>query len=60
MTEVDVKKPKQILNETRTSIEGYDDPGALSQVDLADDVLSGESKISATSYMINTTAIVTG
>ena len=53
------KKPKQILNETRTSIEGNDE-GALSQVDLADDVLSGESKISATSYMINTTAIVTG
>ena len=59
-TEVDVEKPKQILNETRTAIGANDDPGALSQVDLADDVLSGESKISATSNMINTTAIVTG
>ena len=59
-TEVDVEKPKQILNETRTAIEANDDPGALSQVDLADDVLSGDSKISASSNMINTTAIVTG
>ena len=58
-TEVDVEKPKQIWNETRTAIEANDDPGALSQLNLADDVLSGDSKISASSNMINTTAIVT-
>ncbi len=55
-TEVDVEKPKQIWNETRTAIEANDDPGALSQLNLADDVLSGDSKISASSNMINTTA----
>jgi hypothetical protein len=58
-TEVNVEKPPQILNETRTAIEANNDPGALSQLDLADEVLSGDSKISASSNMINTTAIVT-
>ena len=57
--EVDVEKPKQIWNETRTAIEANDDPGALSQLNLADDVLSGDSIISASSNMINSTAIVT-
>ena len=41
-TEVDVEKPKQIWNETRTAIEANDEPGALSQLNLSDDVLSGE------------------
>ena len=41
-TEVNVEKPPQILNETRTAIEANNDPGALSQLDLADDVLSGQ------------------
>ena len=57
--EVDVEKPKQIWNETGTAIEANDDPGALSQLNLADDVLSGDSIISASSNMINSTAIVT-
>jgi hypothetical protein len=59
-TEVDVEKLKQILNDTRTAIEANDDPGALTQLDLADEVLSGDSNISASSNMTNTTAIVTG
>jgi hypothetical protein len=59
-TEVDVEKLKQILNETRTAIEANDDPGALTQLDLADEVLSGNSNMSASSNMTNTTAIITG
>ena len=59
-TEVDVEKLKQILNETRTAIEANDNPGALTQLDLADEVLGGDSNISASSNMTNTTAIVTG
>ncbi len=58
-TEVDVEKPKQIWNETRTAIESNDDPGALTQLDLADEVISGDSNMSASINMTNTTAIVT-
>lgn len=53
------RKPKQILNETRTAIESNDDPGELTQLDLADEVTSGDSNMSASINMTNTTAIVT-
>lgn len=59
-TEIDVEKLKQILNETRTALEANDDPGALTQLDLADEMLSGGSNMTASSNMSNTTAIVTG
>ena len=55
---VDVEKLKQILNETRMAIEANDDPGALTQLDLAEGVLSGGSNTTAESNM--TEAIVTG
>ncbi|MGB8165113.1 MAG: hypothetical protein WCF14_08890 [Nitrososphaeraceae archaeon] len=55
---VDVEKLKQILNETRMAIEANDDPGALTQLDLAEGVLSGGSNMTAESNM--TEAIVTG
>ena len=54
----DVEKLKQILNETRMAIEANDDPGALTQLDLAEGVLSGGSNMTAESNM--TEAIVTG
>ena len=47
------------MNETRTAIESNDDPGALTQLDLADEVTSGDSNMSASINMTNTTAIVT-
>ena len=53
---VDVEKLKQILNETRMAIEANDDPGALTQLDLAEGMLSGN--MTAESNM--TEAIVTG
>src|SRR6478735_1516930 len=55
---VDVEKLKHILNETRVAIEANDDPGALTQLDLAEGVLSGGSNMTAESNM--TEAIVTG
>ena len=55
---VDVEKLKQILNETRMTIEANDDPGALTQLDLAEGMLSGGSNMTAESNM--TEAIVTG
>ena len=55
---VDVEKLKQILNETRMAIEANDDPGALTQLDLAEGMLSGGSNTTAESNM--TEAIVTG
>ena len=57
---VDVEKLKQILNETRMAIEANDDPGALTQLDLAEGMLSGGSNMTAESNMTNTEAIVTG
>ena len=55
---VDVEKLKQVLNETRVAIEANDDPGALTQLDLAEGMLSGGSNMTAESNM--TEAIVTG
>ena len=55
---VDVEKLKQILNETRMALEANDDPGALTQLDLAEGMLSGGSNMTAESNM--TEAIVTG
>jgi len=55
---VNVEKLKQILNETRMAIEANDDPGALTQLDLAERMLSGGSNMTAESNM--TEAIVTG
>ena len=55
---VDVEKWKHILNETRMAIEANDDPGALTQLDLAEGVLSGGSNMTTESNM--TEAIVTG
>ena len=55
---VDFEKLKQILNETRMAIEANDDPGALTQLDLAEGMLSGGSNMTAESNM--TEAIVTG
>lgn len=57
---VDVEKLKQILNETRMALEANDDPGALTQLDLAEGMLSGGSNMTAESNMTNTEAIVTG
>jgi hypothetical protein len=57
---VDIEKLKQILNETRMPIEANDDPGALTQLDLAEGMLSGGSNMTAESNMTNTEAIVTG
>jgi hypothetical protein len=59
-TEVDVEKLMQILNQTRTALEANDLPGALTQLDLAEGMLSGGSNMTADSNMTNTTAIVTG
>ena len=57
---IDVEKLKQILNETRMALEANDDPGAMTQLDLAEGMLSGGSNMTAESNMANTTAIVTG
>jgi hypothetical protein len=57
---VDIEKLKQILNETRMAIEANDDPGALTQLDPAEGMLSGGSNMTAESNMTNTEAIVTG
>jgi hypothetical protein len=54
-TSVDTEKLKQIFNSTRTAIEANDLPGALTQLDLADDMLSGGGNMTAASNMTNTT-----
>jgi hypothetical protein len=59
-SKVDIEKLKQILNETRMAIEANDDPGALTQLDLAEGMLSGGSNMTVESNMTNTEAIVTG
>ena len=50
---------KQILNETRSAVEANDDPGALTQLDLADQILGG-GDMTAGGNATNTTAIETG
>ena len=55
---IDIEKLKQVLNETRMALEANDDPGAMTQLDLADAVLNGN--MTSGSNMTNTTAIVTG
>jgi len=57
-SKIDLKKLKQILNETRAALEANDDPGALTQLDLADQLLSGN--MTAGTNASNTEAIVTG
>jgi hypothetical protein len=59
-TEVDVEKLKQILNATRTALEANDLPGALTQLDMADEILGGGSNVTATGNMTNTTATMAG
>ena len=54
---LDPDKLKQILNETRSAIEANDDPGALTQLDLADQLLSGNM---TSGNETSTEAIVTG
>jgi hypothetical protein len=54
---LDIDKLKQILNETRSAIEANDDPGALTQLDLADQLLSGNM---TSGNETSTEAIVTG
>lgn len=55
---IDLEKLKQILNETRSAIEANDDPGALTQLDMADQLLGGN--MTAGGNTTNTTAIATG
>ena len=58
---VNVEKLKQILNETRNAIEANDDPGAITQLDLADQLLGGgNANMTSGGNMTNTTAIVAG
>jgi len=57
-SKIDLDKLKQILNETRAALEANDDPGALTQLDLADQLLSGN--MTAGTNASNTEAIVTG
>lgn len=55
-TSVDVEKLKQILNATRTAIEANDLPGALTQLDMADQELSGGGNMTSATNMTNATA----
>ena len=55
---IDLEKLKQILNETRAALEANDDPGALTQLDLADQLLNESMSVSTNTT--NTEAIVTG
>jgi hypothetical protein len=59
-TSVDTEKLKQILNATRTALEANDLPGALTQLDLAEQQLSGSGNITTGSNMTNTTTTVVG
>jgi hypothetical protein len=52
---VDVENLKQILNATRTAIEANDIPGALTQLDLAEEQLTGGSNATNSSNMTNAT-----
>ncbi len=54
---MDVGKLKEILNETRAAIEANDDPGALTQLDMADQLLSGNT---TSGNATGNEAIVTG
>ena len=54
---IDTEKLKQILNETHMTLEANDDPGTMTQLDLANAVLNGN--MTSASNMTNTTAIVT-
>jgi hypothetical protein len=55
-TPVDVEKLMQVLNATRTAIEANDIPGALSQLDMADQVLSGGGNATTGANMTNSTS----
>jgi hypothetical protein len=55
-TPVDVEKMKQILNATRTAIESYDMPGALTQLDMAEQMLSGGGNATTGANMTNSTS----
>lgn len=59
-TSVDTEKLKQILNATRTALEANNLPGALTQLDLAEQQLSGGGNITTGSNMTNTTTTVVG
>ena len=50
-TSVNIGKLKEVLNATRTAIEAYDLAGALSQVDLAEQLLSGEGNMTTAANM---------
>lgn len=50
-TSVNIGKLKEVLNATRTAIEAYDLAGALTQVDLAEQVLSGEVNMTTAANM---------
>ena len=50
-TSVNIGKLKEVLNATRTAIEAYDLTGALTQVDLAEQLLSGESNMTTAANM---------
>ena len=52
---VDVENLKKILNATRTAIEANDIPGALTQLDLAEEQLIGGSNVTTSSNMTNAT-----
>lgn len=53
---VDVGKLKQILNATRMAIEAYDMPGATTQLDLAEQMLSGGANMTSAANMTNSTS----
>ena len=55
-TSVDVEKLKQVLNATRTAIEANDIPGALTQLDMADEALSGGGNATGGANMTNSTS----
>ena len=50
-TSVNVGRLKEILNAPRTAIEAQDLAGALTQVDLAEQVLSGEGNMTTAANM---------
>jgi hypothetical protein len=50
-TSVNIGKLKEVLNATRTAIEAYDLAGALTQVDLAEQLLSGEGNMTTAGNM---------
>jgi hypothetical protein len=50
-TSVNIGKLKEVLNATRTAIEAYDLAWALTQVDLAEQLLSGEGNMTTAANM---------